>query len=72
MVNGLHPEMVELLQTKDLLIIIDEAALMKYINRDAISEMLGTIRKNPTVKRWMAEKRPPYHYNCHAFNYYFI
>ena len=47
MVAGLNPEMKELLQTQELLIIIDEAALLKWCSRDAISEMLAIVRNQP-------------------------
>ena len=47
MAAGLNPEMRELLQTEDLLIIIDEAALLKWCSRDAISETLIIVRSNP-------------------------
>ena len=49
MAQGLNAEMMEVLRTDELLIIIDEAALLKYINRDAISELLGIIRNDATA-----------------------
>ena len=47
MAAGVNPETRELLQSKELLIIMDEAALLKWINRDEISVMLGIVRGNP-------------------------
>ena len=46
MARGLNPEMREMLQTEELLIIIDEAALLKFVNRDAISALLTIVRNN--------------------------
>jgi len=47
MAAGVNPETRELLQSKELLIIMDEAALLKWINRDEISVMLGIVQGNP-------------------------